>query len=410
MSENSKSDPFHALPHYPKEFELLLCCGGPRMHSQKVERMQVVLAEGLDWELVFRLAYWHHMLPLLYWNLIHVDAPVPAWIMESLKRAFNQNVRQALAMTGELLRIIDLLGERKIVAVPYKGPVLADRLYGNIALRQSADLDIIVRRCDVEGARDILIQRGYVPSVMVIGANRDFQVESRYSERFDRPDSVVELHWAFTNKDVVFPLTLDNLLPRLTEHVLFGKKSILAFSPEDTLLILCVHGAKHSWDRLEWICGIAELIDTAQLDWSGLIARAIETRSSRRLLLGLSLSHDLYGVRVPGRVQETIKNDGEIRALLLHVTSLLFDGERNKTGAHSFGTLKHDLFHFKLADRIPDRLRYVAYRVTNPSRPERWSAVSIGRRSIPIHAFTRPVGLVAKIIHAAWRRARGRAL
>jgi hypothetical protein len=400
-------DRFHVLPQYSREFDLLLCCGGPRMHSQRRADLQSLIQDGLDWDLVLKLAHWHHMLPLLHWNLSHADASVPAPVLETLKRVFNYSARLALAMTGELMALIDVLGEEGILTVPYKGPVLSERLYGNIALRQSADLDIIVRKRDVESVRDILMERGYVPSVFVDGANHGFQVESRYSERFDRPDCVVELHWAFTNKDVAFPLTLDAMAPRLAEHSLVGKRKIPVFSLEDSLLILCVHGAKHRWDRLEWICGIAELIGAnRRLDWNELFSRAVETRSSRRLCLGLALAHDLYGIDLPEHVRELVKSSGELSDLLTQVTSLMFDGKRVKSGTHAFGTIQHDLFHYKLADRMQDRLRYVAYRVTNPSRPERWSAVSVGGRVIPLHVFTRPFGLVARMIRAGLARGR----
>jgi len=398
--------PIHSVPRYPREFELLLSCS-PGERNGEAERLRKVLGSGLDWHLVFRLANWHHMVPLLYWSLARVEVPVPSEVMGALKTAFIQNVGRTLAMTGELLTIIDLLSQRDIMAVPYKGPVLADRLYGHIALRQSADLDIIVQKRDVENAREVLIERGYEPSVMVIGANHDFQVESRYSERFDRPESVVELHWAFTNKDVAFPFNLEDLIPRLVEHSVVGRRA-LVFSPEDSLLILCVHGAKHSWDRLEWICGIASLIDGArQLDWDALIDRAIETHSSRRLHLGLALAHDLYQVRLPDRALGAIRGDELIPELARHVTLNIFDGQRNTVGTHSFGTLDHDLFHWRLADRTGDRLRYAAYRMLNPSRPERWSTVKVGNRSIPLHALTRPFGLILKGVQVGWRRARG---
>lgn len=395
------------LPRYPKEFELLLCCGGSLLRSTRGSRMQELVHEDLDWDLVIRLAHWHHMLPLLYWNLTLLEEPAPAGFMESLKRAYLQNVGRSLALTGELLAINDLLTEKGIVVVPYKGPVLAERLYGSIALRQYADLDIIVRKEDLETAREVLIERGYLAAEMVTGATHDFQVESRYSERFESPSTVVELHWAFTNKDVAFPLTLRELMPRLQEHALGGKRKMLVFSPEDTLLILCVHGAKHSWDRLEWICGVAEHVaKNVHMDWETLIDRAVETRSSKRLFLGLSLSLRLYDLALPDRVLGKIDGNGEVANLVDHVTSTFFDGKRVTVGTHAWGTIDHDLFQFKLADRLTDRIRYVLYRVTNPSRPERWFAISIGRRSVPVHVFTRPFGLIGRMFRAGLARRR----
>lgn len=398
--------PLHPRPSFPPEMEMLLCCGGPRLQEQNQERLKHLCAAGPDWDLAARIALWHHMVPLLYWGLSRLEeGSVPAEIMEVFKDAFIRNVSWSLTMTAELLSILEEMERRDIVVVPYKGPVLSSQIYGNLSLRQSSDLDILVRRTAVEEARSVLIDQGYVPSVMLHGANHDFQVESRYSERFDRPGSVVELHWAFTNKDIAFPLSLDELMPRLEVHHV-SSRPIRVFSPEDTLLILCVHGAKHGWGRLEWICGIAELIQREeQLSWPELISRATETKSRRRLLLGLALAHDFFGASLPLDIKEQIRHDRQIPSLAVTVAADLFDGENNKVeGIHTFGTLDHDLFHFRLGDRLPDSLRYLMYRVTTPSRPERWSTVPLGGYSIRLHSFTRPFGIVMKLIPAMWRR------
>jgi hypothetical protein len=311
-------------------------------------------------------------------------------------------------MTADLLAILEKLDGVGVIAVPYKGPVLSSQLYGNLGLRQSVDLDILVMKQDLQRARQTLIGLEYSPSVMLHATTHEFQVESRYSERFERPDSIVELHWAFTNKDVAFPMSLDDLMPRLTTHWISGRV-IRVFSYEDTLLILCVHGAKHGWARLEWICGVAEAVHSGdQIAWSDLLSRATATRGLRRLLLGLCLAHDLFRAPLPDDVKAQIRKDRKISELAVAVSSSLFDKGRRVEGIQTFGTLDHDLFHFRLSDRVSDSLRYLAYRVTTPSRSEQWSTISVGGRPIRLHSFTRPIGIMAKLVPAMWRRIGGK--
>lgn len=400
----------HQMPLFSPEMDLLLCCGGPFIQAHNNNRFCQLVREGVDWDSIFNLALWHHMLPLLYWNLTKSEdgkrsgLVVPPPVMEALRAAYLRNVGLALRMTGDLMAILEKFEEAGVKAVPYKGPVLASQLYGNLGLRRSVDLDIIVGKKDLQEARKALIDLGYVPSLMLHRTAQDFQVESRYSERFDRPGSVVELHWAFTNRDVAFPLTLDDLMPRLITQSVSGRR-IQAFAPEDTLLILCVHGAKHGWARLEWICGVAELVHGGdQIAWLDLVSRATQTRSLRRLLLGLCLAHDLYRAPLPQDVKDLIRGDRQISLLAAAVSASLSGNGRTVEGIQTFGTLDHDLFHFRLGDRFPDSLRYLVYRVTTPSRPERWSAISIGGHSITLHSFTRPFGIVAKLVPAMWRR------
>jgi hypothetical protein len=407
---NSESNGMlHAVPSFSAELELLLCCGGPRTRAASGDRMGRIADGRIDWDRVFQVALWHRMLPLLYWNLTQGDGyenrfNVPPEAMEAFRAAYLRNVGLTLKMTGELLAILERMEAAGVAVVPYKGPVLSSRLYGHLGLRRSVDLDVVVRKDDLRVARTVLFDLGYTPSMILRSANHDFQVESRYSERFDRPNSVVELHWAFTNKDVAFPWTLNDLLPRTGTHQMSGR-AIRVLGSEDTLLVLCVHGAKHGWAHLEWICGIAELLHQSEdLSWPDLLARATETKSLRRLLLGLCLAHDLFRAPLPESVKRRIRVDGQVPILATTVSSSLYDGVRNVESLHTFGTIEHDLFHFRLGDRLPDSLRYLVYRVTTPSRPEEWSTVAIGKRSISLHSFTRPFGIVGKLIPAMWRR------
>jgi hypothetical protein len=295
--------------------------------------------------------------------------------------------------------------------VPYKGPALAALLYGNVALRQAGDLDIVVRRSEVDRARALLQARGYRPRHALDRGGEAFMLRSRYSEELERPDGPsVELHWGFTNGDVGLALDLDSLAPRLRAATL-GGGGVPVFCPEDLLLLLCIHGGKHRWDRLEWVCGVAELLraEGAGLDWSALLERSAALGVRRMLLLGVLLALDLLEAPVPDAIVRHARSDAAVPRLAREVPALLaleaVDGD--ETG--SFAT---DLFRLQLRERPRDRLRFIWYRLTTPSRPERWSAVSLGTRWLPLHGFVRPFQLASKLLPALRRhrlaaRARG---
>ena len=64
-------------------------------------------------------------------------------------------------MTNRLLDILKLFEKSHVLAVPYKGPVLASGLYQNLSLREFADLDIVVQEKDVVPAADLLESSGF---------------------------------------------------------------------------------------------------------------------------------------------------------------------------------------------------------------------------------------------------------
>jgi len=70
--------------------------------------------------------------------------------------------------------------------------------------------------------------------------------------------------------------------------------------PADLLVLLCAHGGKHSWSRLQWIADIAALVRTrSDLDWARVEALAFRTGTRRQLSVGLILARQLMSVKLP---------------------------------------------------------------------------------------------------------------
>src|SRR5262249_22989147 len=152
-----------------------------------------------------------------------------------------------------------------IPAVPFKGPALAASAYGNLALREFADLDILLLERDVPRARDLLLAWGYGPRV----DETDYDILV-YNES---QGIGVELHWKFAQR-YHLPPDPGAFWGRLEGASLCGRP-VRAFSAVDLLLILCAHGAKHGWERLAWVCDVARhLAARGDLDWAEALGRA----------------------------------------------------------------------------------------------------------------------------------------
>jgi hypothetical protein len=376
--------------------EVLVRCARRHLTPEDRDALRAYLRAGLDWEALVNLASRHKMLPLMWWHLQSEAADIPPGVAAGVQRAFLRNVRRMLQLSYELLGLISACAELGIVVVPYKGPALGAHVYGNVGLRQAGDLDLLVDRRDVTRTRALLLERGYRPRHELSRGGAEFMIRSRYSEEFAREDGLrVELHWAFTNGDIGLPLGLDVLSSRL-RSIPLGGGVVPMFGREDLLLILCIHGCKHRWDRLEWLCGVAELLraSESELNWEVVMARAASLGVRRMLLLGLLLAHSLLDAPVPAAVVERARSDGAVARLAAQVPKL-FTAE--PADADAAGNLATDLFRFQLRERPRDRIRFIWYRITTPSRPESWSAVSVGWRWLPIHAFSRPFVVMSKL-------------
>ena len=81
--------------------------------------------------------------------------------LEELREHFYANAGRNLFLAKELIKLLHLFSAHEISAIPYKGPVLAVSVYGNLAFREFGDLDILVRERDYQTAQHLLSAQGY---------------------------------------------------------------------------------------------------------------------------------------------------------------------------------------------------------------------------------------------------------
>src|SRR6266568_8868434 len=306
------------------EAELLLCCARTRLTDAIAERLELLVRSRVDWEWLLRTAHSHGLLPLLYRHLGPSPDAVPAAIRAELRQQFETNARRSLRLAAELLRLRDQLAACDVTFTPYKGPILAAGLYGDLALRPFRDLDFLVQHRDVDRAEHVLAAEGYRP---LYGLTPEHETAFRAATcecAFARNGDIVELHWAFGPRDFPLALEVEAVRTRL-EPVALGTTLVDTLCAEDLMLVLCAHGAKHLWERLEWICDVAELLRRVPLsDGDGLLERARALGAERMLLLGLRLAVDLLGAPLPERLQRHVAADPVVVALAEQVRKRLF--------------------------------------------------------------------------------------
>jgi Uncharacterised nucleotidyltransferase len=348
-----------------READLLLACGRTHKSSDVAERIRALAAQGLDSATLLRLARPHGLMPLLHWHLNDPEiAAVSSDARDELRRHFESNMRHNLRLVAELLRLLELLEAHGISAVPFKGPVLATSTYGNLALREFVDLDIVVRRRDVRAATRILASQGYQTVDGLTAVQRDALIAWGWERPLwnSKLRVLVDLHWRFAPRYFSVDLDPERLWSR-RQHVSLGGVSTSAFAPEDLLLILALHGAKHSWSRIEWVCGIAELIRaTAQLDWPRMAEEAARIGSLRILWLGILLAHELLDAPVPLEIVRRAHTDRRAAALAGAVRCRLIGGSPYEPGA-----LERVVFDCAVRERLADKVRYLIRFASQPN-------------------------------------------
>lgn len=224
--------------------------------------------------------------------------------------------RKALLFTGELLRLLDLFDRHNIACVPFKGPVLADMLYGDIAARDYCDLDVLVPKPDIGRAIDALLDAGYKTDLPAHPGKRAAYLRARYEIHFTSPDGTIaiEIHQSFLPPGYCFELT-----PRIERREFLGRE-IPAMAPADLLLLLCAHGAKHAWSEPSLVRDLARLAEVSgdRIAWPDLLREATAIGARRILLLGLYLAAR-QGAPVPADIRAAARSDKSLVRLAARI-------------------------------------------------------------------------------------------
>ena len=176
----------------------------------------------------------------------------------------------------------------------------------------SCDLDVLVRASDLTAVKSVMLAAGYATDLPADAAQEAAYLRARYELHFTTPDGVVpiEIHQAFLAPSYCLPFNYNALWQRLERQPFCGRE-VLALPAGDLLLMLCAHGAKHSWAELSAVCDIARLLVVAEdrIDWPAVLDEARAMGAIRILLLGLSLAADLLDAPLPTEVLAQARAD-----------------------------------------------------------------------------------------------------
>ena len=350
-----------------------------------------MIQTDLDWPFLLETAGRHGLIPLLYRHLdkFKTDA-IPPSVVERLRNHFYLNARHNALLSEELSRLVNVFDEQGVAVIPFKGPALAEELYGDIGCREIYDLDILVKRGDVLRAMDLMASLGYTARSRFTKSQMACYLAAHNEISFVNEERkvIVELQWEIAPRYFGFPVARLRLWNR---DVVKSRSGFLFPRPEALLLMLCVHGTKDLWGQLKWICDVAELLRVYKdLDWKKTTELAYDSGGRRMLFLGVLLAKDLLDTPIPEEIRKEIESDPEVRKLATKVEEGLF----NRSGG-SVGILKSSLFYLRIRERLRDRIRYCAD-LAITTTPGDWAFLKLPKSLFLLYFLIRPLRLIKK--------------
>jgi len=274
------------------------------------KKMNDLLQHPQNWEAIAALAVRHGVLAHLVARLnTFPDAGIPPEARQTLQELHRTQIIHTLRITAELLRLVTMLHGEGLEVPVVKGPVLSVRAYGDAGRRQYGDLDFLSRQADIARITRLMRNAGYeavvplaeIEAARIPGQYLFFRAESR---------SVIEFHTAETLRYFPKKLPIEDFYRRKT-HVMIDGHAIPALALEDEFVLICIHGAKHFWERLIWIADVAALAaKDGELDWAAVSDSAAAAGAERMVRAALYLGEKILRAPAPAELQKAIAWDG----------------------------------------------------------------------------------------------------
>jgi hypothetical protein len=265
------------------------------------------LIGNVSWSRLFDRAEAHGVVPLAARSLAALGWPdVPVPVRTAFEAARRINAARNALVARALRRVLEGLGRVGVPVIPLKGVALSESLYGDAALRVSADLDVLVPRDCVARAWTVLGELGYVMAgheERVEASELGLLLESNIEYAFTSPGAAgcpVELHWDIAWRWPHSAPAIADLWADARPRPFRGAPAH-ALGPEWELLYLAVHAARHRWESLKWLVDIHEICRRGGLDWEKVRAKADRFGLTDVLEISLQASAALFDTPIPSR-------------------------------------------------------------------------------------------------------------
>jgi len=379
------------------EFRLFCLALRRPQSADDAETLRHLIAAAPNWAAVIEGARRHRVAPLLLSGLQNCGAAgVPAAVVAELHRQGLQAARRSLAQVAEIGRLGRTFSDAGVRVLALKGVVLSAQLYGDSAVRDARDIDLLVDPDDIARADEVLLAAGYRCSNAALSPRQS----ARYRHRIKDVEyvhaasgSVVELHDRLTDNPGLLACDFDALW-REREDVSVGDTIIATLSWRALAPYLCAHGAGHAWERLRWLVDLATL-----LKQPGRVDAALQTADSAGLgaamLHALVLAHDWLGLPVADGHLVRAKASAKV-SRLDRILSHLYAGvawHRIPPRGSWQGLARYSLWQRLYRLALKSDWRYVS----NQVRREFFTPADFGTVRLPdalfwLYPFVRPVG------------------
>lgn len=254
--------------YFSKELQLLLFFLDSKIDNKNLSNEEERFRD-INWDHFLQLTLHHRVYPIIYTKIKEINCSlIPAKVLGKLQQYYQKNIFQMLKLTGESESISSIFIAEKIRTIFLKGSTLGEYLYGDLSLRTSSDIDILIPIEDLERAEMTLLKLGYVKDDYILTVLNDWKWRHHHITFMHPQKKIkVEIHWRL-NPGPSWNPSFEDLWDRKNKSSLTDIP-LYMLGKEDLFIFLVSHGARHGWSRLRWLVDIDRLV-SQDLNWNSI--------------------------------------------------------------------------------------------------------------------------------------------
>lgn len=207
----------------------------------------------------------HRIRPVIFRILLQANCPED--FKTRIKTELHSITLNNFTLAKETERIIQQLALLGVTAIPYKGVAFSKQFYGDISMRESSDIDLIIDAVDLEKTFPFFEGDGF-HAAMSMG--EDYKKLGRTEFLYQNKDFCfdkigrdgaasfhVELHWEITHPRYLAPNTLNQFDRSGVELGNLITTNSQLLQPAEHVRAICLHHMVH--DGIEYIKTLLDL-------------------------------------------------------------------------------------------------------------------------------------------------------
>lgn len=224
--------------NFSLEDKLLLYCSRLSMDDDIELNVNEILNEVLDWNYIVECSVKQGISPLLYWNLSKIsdDKAIPHEVVKSLKKMYYSNLARNILLYDELSKILTAFKKAGIDTIVLKGAFLAEEIYKNIGLRQMSDIDLLIKKENLQKAKIEFTKLMYFTHAYPTSTHEKFPTvwsnELPFVHQYHQ--ILIEIHWDIQPPQSPYKLDITTLWKNAKPIKIAGIET-LTFAPRRSI-------------------------------------------------------------------------------------------------------------------------------------------------------------------------------